>query len=193
MNLLSIDIELNQLDPPKIIEIGAIAFKSHTGEVLDTFKTYVDPKEPILERISVLTGITDDMVAGAPGITEAYYLLKEFHKKHRCFRNPVLWGSGVRNDSDSIWRESKVEEENFMGFRVIDAKTLYQSLRIYRNEKVKAGLKTSCEELGIGWDQTYGKEHGALADAWNTYRLWFHLIGKMGKGFENDSTGPLLG
>jgi inhibitor of KinA sporulation pathway (predicted exonuclease) len=105
----------------------------------------------------------------------------------------VLWGSGVRNDSDSIWRESKVEEENFMGFRVIDAKTLYQSLRIYRNEKVKAGLKTSCEELGIGWDQTYGKEHGALADAWNTYRLWFHLISKMGKGFENDSTRPLLG
>jgi inhibitor of KinA sporulation pathway (predicted exonuclease) len=185
MNLLAIDIELNQKDGnPKVIEIGAVCFKSHTGEILGTFQTYVDPKEPITEFIVGLTGVTDEKVKGAPSITEAYFLLKEFHKKHRCFRNPVLWGSGVRNDANTIWTEAKVEEENFMGFRVIDAKTLYQSLRIYQNAKVKSGLKASCEELGIGWDGTHGVEHGALSDAYNTYRAWFHIMEKMAKGFK---------
>lgn len=182
MNLLSIDIELNQKDgAPKVIEIGAVCFKSHTGEVLNTFHTYVNPKEPITEFITNLTSITDEKVIGAPSIQEAYFLLKEFHKKYRCLRNPVLWGSGIRNDSDTIWRESKVEEENFMGFRVIDAKTLYQSLRIYKNEGIKGGLKTACEKLGIGFDIKYGEAHGALSDAYNTYRLWFHLMDKVFK------------
>jgi inhibitor of KinA sporulation pathway (predicted exonuclease)/5'(3')-deoxyribonucleotidase len=180
---MSIDIELNQLSEPKVIEIGAVVFKSHNGEVLDTFQTYVYPNEPITEFIINLTGITDDKVQGAPSIQEAYFKLKEFHEKHKCFQNPVLWGSGVRNDSNSIWQEAKVEEPNFMGFRVIDAKTIYQSLRIYQNNKVKAGLKAACEELGIGWDPKYGKEHGALSDAYNTYRVWFHIMDKFGSAF----------
>lgn len=179
MNLLAIDIELNQLNnAPKVIEIGAIAFKSHTGEVLGTFQTYVDPKEPITEFIQELTKVDDEKVKGAPSINEAYFLLKDFHKKHRCWRNPVVWGSGVRNDSHTIWEEAKVEEENFMGFRVIDAKTIYQSIEIHQNAKVKGGLQASLEKLGIGWDNTHGEGHGALADAFNTYRIWFHLVKK---------------
>lgn len=179
MNILSIDIELNQAgDPkaPKVIEIGAVAFKSHNGLVLDTFHTYVDPKEPIIEFITNLTGITDEKVTGAPSIKEAYFLLKEFHKKHKCFSNPVLWGSGVRNDSHTIWEEASVEEPNFMGYRVIDAKTLYQSLRIYRNESVKGGLNSSLNKLGMKWDEKYGPPHRALADAYNTYRGWYHIV-----------------
>jgi|ERR1035437_6456765 DNA polymerase III epsilon subunit-like protein len=182
MNLLSIDIELNQLLTPKVIEIGAVAFKSHTGEILGTFHTYVDPKEPITEFIIGLTGITDEKVKGAPSITEAYFLLKAFHKKHRCPRNPVLWGSGVRNDSHTIWEEAKPLEENFMGFRVIDAKTLYQSLQMYSNGAIKAGLRAACDNLGIGWDSTHGPEHRAVPDAFNTARIWHHLMHKMSVG-----------
>lgn len=185
MNLIALDLELNQVnDSPKIIEVGAIAFKSHTGEVLGIFQTFVNPKEPILKRITELTGITDDKVIGAPTVLEAYEFLKAFHKKHRCFSNPVLWGSGISNDSLALWRETGVQEENFMGFRVIDAKTLYQSLRIYQNGKVKAGLKTACESLGIGWDSFHGEAHGALSDAYNTYRLWFYMAGQIAASFK---------
>lgn len=182
MNILSLDIELNQLTTPKVIEIGAVVFKGQTGVLLDTFQTFVDPNELISEYITQLTSITSEQVAGAPSIADAYYMLKQFHKKHKCFMNPVLWGSGTRNDADTIWKESKVDEPNFMGFRVIDAKTLYQSLRMYQNSIVKGGLYIACEELGIEWDNTYGAPHKALPDAFNTYRVWHHLTKSLTKG-----------
>lgn len=47
-----------------ITEIGAVRLEK--GEVTDVFCTYVDPKMHIPENITKLTGISDDMVAGAP-------------------------------------------------------------------------------------------------------------------------------
>ena len=49
---------------PQITEIGAV--KVRGGEVLGEFQTLVNPGEPIPPFISVLTGITDAMVADAP-------------------------------------------------------------------------------------------------------------------------------
>ncbi|MBE6622189.1 MAG: PolC-type DNA polymerase III [Ruminococcaceae bacterium] len=53
----------------RITEIGAVTVKG--GEVLSVFNTFVDPGCPIPEHITALTGITDEMVKGAPSQEEA--------------------------------------------------------------------------------------------------------------------------
>ncbi len=52
----------------KIIEIGAVRMKD--GVEIDRFQTFVDPGQPLEKRTVDLTGITDDMLRGAPKIEE---------------------------------------------------------------------------------------------------------------------------
>ncbi len=51
-----------------IIEIGAVVMQN--GKELDRFQTFVDPKRRLSKEIVELTGITDEMLLGAPDIEE---------------------------------------------------------------------------------------------------------------------------
>ncbi len=52
----------------RIIEIGAVILKN--GQEVDRFQTFVDPERTLERKIVDLTGITDEMLAGAPKIEE---------------------------------------------------------------------------------------------------------------------------
>ena len=65
------DTETTGLDPgvEYLTEIGAVIVRN--GEVVEEFDTFVKPGKPITPKSTELTGITNEMVADAPGEKEA--------------------------------------------------------------------------------------------------------------------------
>ena len=60
----------------RIIEIGAVVMKN--GQEVDRFQTFVDPERKLERKIVDLTGITDEMLVGAPKIEEVLPKFLEF-------------------------------------------------------------------------------------------------------------------
>ena len=72
------DTETTGLDPgvEYLTEIGAVIVRN--GEVVEEFDTFVKPGKPITSKITELTGITNEMVADAPGEAEALKAFLDF-------------------------------------------------------------------------------------------------------------------
>lgn len=180
--LMVLDGEYNQ-PSRKTIQIGAAVYNPRNAALIDRLEIYVNPNEPINPFITELTGVRDMDVLNGVSIIEAYEMLKAFSEKHKCFKNPVVWGSGVRNDSQTIYEEYKEAmlannpectiEENFMGFRVLDVKTIYQSCALFEDSQYAGGLKDIMKKLGLEFE---GESHRAINDAMNTFRVWYHLM-----------------
>lgn len=88
------DIETTGLNPMscKITEIGAVLVKN--GEVLDKFDTFADPECHIPDEITELTGISDDMVKGAPSQKEAVKAFLKFAGKRMLVAHNAGFDSG---------------------------------------------------------------------------------------------------
>ena len=76
--IVCFDIETTGLKVRReaITEIGAVILKD--GEIVDTFQTFVDPERRLSPEIIGLTGITDDMLRGAPKLEDALHAFLAF-------------------------------------------------------------------------------------------------------------------
>ena len=76
--IVCFDIETTGLDKKRevIIEIGAVILKN--GEITGTFNTFVSPERILNPEIIRLTGITDEMLVGAPSQEEALRMFLDF-------------------------------------------------------------------------------------------------------------------
>lgn len=72
--------EANDLaEQPEIIEIYCVKIDENF-EVLGEFNSFIRPTNPISEKITEITGITNEMVADAPDFAFVYQELAEFFK-----------------------------------------------------------------------------------------------------------------
>ena len=73
MDFIAFDLETTGIQPKTdaIIEIGAVRF--HGNKTVGTFCTLINPGRPIPPEASAVNGITDDMVAGSPGIETVFH------------------------------------------------------------------------------------------------------------------------
>ncbi len=77
-DIVCFDIETTGLDKrtEAITEIGAVVLRN--GEVVEQFSTFADPGRPLTREITQLTGITDQMLEGAPSQAEAVSAFLDF-------------------------------------------------------------------------------------------------------------------
>lgn len=157
------DIETTGLskETESITEIGAV--KVVDGKIIDRFSTFVNPERPIPAEITKLTGITNEMVADAPVITEILPKFLEF-----C-QDAVLVAHNANFDTGFI----RLNAERKFGIEVKN--TVLDTLELSRAllpELKKHKLDIICEQLGVSLEG----HHRAVNDAEATAEVFLKFI-----------------
>ena len=150
-----------------ITEIGAV--KVRGGAVLGRFQTLVNPQGSIPPFISVLTGITDAMVASSPRIAEVLPAFLEFAK------GSVLVAHNAPFDLGFLKAACASTGTEWPGFDSVDTARLARRA-LSRDEAPNCKLST----LAQLFSTTVTPNHRALADAEATVDVLHALIGRLG-------------
>jgi DNA polymerase III subunit epsilon len=150
-----------------ITEVGAVKIRG--GEVIGEFQTLVNPAEPIPPFISVLTGITDQMVADSPRIASVLPAFLEFA------RNSVLVAHNAPFDISFLKAAAALTGHSWPSFRVIDTAHLARQL-ISREEAPNRKLSTLARLFGAATTP----DHRALHDARATVDVLHGLFARVG-------------
>ena len=146
-----------------IIEIGAV--KLRDGEVLSRFSTFVNAGVHIPPNITTLTGITDDMLVGAPLARD---VLREFEE---FTRGCVLVAHNASFDVKFIREHGR---RYGIAFDSASVDTLMLSRYLLwgiKNHK----LDTVCTHLGVSLEN----HHRAVDDAEATAQVFLRLLERM--------------
>ncbi len=163
MRFTAIDIETTGLGPEKakIIEIGAVKYEN--GEQKEVFSTLINPQTAgIPERITELTGITDEMVKDAPQEAEAIRSLLRFLEGET-----VLLGHNIPFDFSFLKVAAARLGEPFT-YQGLD--TLVMA-RLCHPEIPSKTLTAMCEQYGI----TNERAHRAFEDACAAAQLYVRM------------------
>ncbi len=150
-----------------ITEIGAV--KVRGGEVLGEFSTLVDPGRCIPPQITILTGISDSMVADAPRIEAVLPSFLEFA------RNCVLVAHNAGFDIGFLKQACRRQQLPWPNPQVVDTVRLARSV-LSRDEAPSVRLGLLAPLLG----SPVRPDHRALTDARATVDVLHALFERLG-------------
>lgn len=167
----ALDLETTGLNPKrdKIIEIGAVKIRG--GRAAGSFHSLVNPWRKLDDKVCHLTGISDEMLEGAPGMEEVLEPLIDF------IGDDVLVGHRILFDYSFI---KKAAVNCSMTFERKGIDTL-KLARKFLPELESRKLGFLCEYYGIEH-----KAHRALEDARASSDLYRKLAESFYEGNEED-------
>jgi|LSQX01.1.fsa_nt_gb DNA polymerase-3 subunit alpha (Gram-positive type) len=148
----------------EIIEIGGV--KLEKGQIVDTFSSFVLPRKPVPDYITRITGISQEMLKGAPAIEDIIPEFMEF------IGDAVLVAHNASFDYGFLKNALKKTGFSYPDNSVLD--TLALSRALYprlKNHK----LNTLAEELGVSLDN----HHRAVDDATATAGILLKMLAKI--------------
>ncbi len=156
-----VDLEMTGLAAKldKIIEIGAVRVRG--GEVADTYAMLVDPQVPIPEKVTALTGITDEMAADGEDMDKAVQGLIDF------IGDDVLVGQNINFDYSFI-------KQWAVNHKLSLAMSAYDTLKLARRY-LPADMPKKLESLCEYFDINRENAHRALDDALETMQVFEKL------------------
>jgi len=160
-DFICIDLETTGLNPKRdrIIEIGAV--KVRGGKIVETFQQLIDPKQPLEERVEILTGISTKELEGHPTIQQILPELTEF------LGDDVLLGHRVLFDYSFLKRVFTNEKIPFERKGIDTLKLARQFITECESKK----LESLCKHYAIRH-----QAHRALGDALATVELYQILV-----------------
>lgn len=161
---VAIDLETTggSHDGDNITEVGAI--KSRGGEILGTFESLVRPEQEIPASISLLTGITNPMVASAPPIEEVLPSLVEF------LDGSVLVAHNASFDAGFLRAACKRHDYEIPFSKVVC--TVRMGRRLMRGESSDMRLGSLARSLGTPTKPN----HRALRDAQAAHEIFLRML-----------------
>ncbi len=152
----------------KITEIGA--FRVVNGEIREKFSTFVNPEKHISAKITELTGITDDMVAGAPSEKDAVQSFLDF-----CGENAVVVAHNAAFDTSFI---KAAADRHRLSYTLTYIDTLAISRGIF-SQLNKHKLDTIAKHLKLG----NFNHHRAYDDAMMLAKIFLVMLNKLSEEY----------
>lgn len=143
----------------RITEVGVVRVSD--GVLVDEWSSLVNPERPIPSYIESFTGISNEMVAGAPRFAEIAGLVRE------KLSGAVFVAHNARFDYSFLRSEFLKADSSF---RATVLCTVKLSRRLFP-EHARHNLDAVMERNGL----TCGARHRALGDARVLHDLWFKL------------------
>ena len=158
-----VDVETTGFSPPadRVIEIGMVRVAE--CRIVDSYETLINPRRPISGRITSLTGISCDMLAGRPTFGQVCDEVVRF------LGDAVFVAHNVSFD----WRFVQSEIALARGGKLLNRKLCTRRLASRLLPEIE---RRSLDEIALFFNLSFPARHRALGDALVTAEILLRFI-----------------